>query len=307
MSRPLRSVFILGVAALGTALAAVGGWHYARASAPVPGPVILISIDTLRADHLPAYGYRAIKTPAIDSLASDGVVFERAYAHSTQTLPSHAAMLTGRLPFENGVRDDDGAVLPVDERPLALMLRDRGYATGGIVSTALLRRATGLARGFDFFDDDVPAGDGDLPPALRRRSGAASEDIAERWLSGLGTARLFLFLQIDEPRAPRTPSYDEAIAAADAVVGRFVRYLKAHQLYDQSTILLVSDHGEGLGDHGEQEHGLFIYNEAIHVPLIVKPASGGGAGRRVGDVVQLADVAPTVLDLVKAPQPGNLR
>jgi len=307
VSRPLRSTFILGVAALGTALAAFGVWHYARASAPVPGPVILISIDTLRADHLPAYGYRAIKTPAIDSLASDGFVFERAYAHSTQTLPSHAAMLTGRLPFENGVRDDDGAALGGDERPLAQMLRDRGYATGGIVSSGLLRRATGLSRGFDFFDDDVPAGDGDLPPAFRRRSGAASEDIDERWLSGLGTSRLFLFLHIDEPRAPRTPSYDDAITAADAVVGRFVRYLKAHQLYDQSTILLVSDHGEGLGDHGEQEHGLFIYNEAIHVPLIIKPAAGGGAGRRVDEVVQLADITPTVLDLVKAPQPGNLR
>jgi choline-sulfatase len=306
VSRPLRSTFILAVAALGTALAAFGGWHYARASAPVPGPVILISIDTLRADHLPAYGYRAIKTPAIDSLANDGVVFEHAYAHSTQSLPSHASMMTGRLPFENGVRDDDSA-LGGDERPLAQMLRDRGYATGGVVSSGLLRRATGLARGFDFFDDEVPAGDGDLPPAFRRRSGAASEDIAERWLGAVGSTRLFLFLHIDEPRAPRTPSYDDAIAAADAVIGRFVRYLKSHQLYDQSTIFLVSDHGEGLGDHGEEEHGLFIYNEGIHVPLIVKPASGGGAGRRVADVVQLADITPTVLDLVNAPQPGNLR
>jgi len=308
VSRPLRFTVILAVAALGTALAAVGGWRYARASAPVPGPVILISIDTLRADHLPAYGYRALKTPAIDTLAHDGVVFERAYAHSTQTLPSHAAMMTGRLPFENGVRDDEGATLGANERPLAQMLHDRGYATGGIVSSALLRRDTGMSRGFDFFDDDVPAGDGDLPPASRRRSGAASEDIAERWLGGLGTTRLFLFLHIDEPRSPRAPaSYDDAITAADAVVGRFVRYLRAHQLYEQSTIFLVSDHGEGLGEHGEQEHGLFLYNEAIHVPLIVKPAAGTAAGRRITDVVQLADIAPTVLDLVKAPAPGNLR
>jgi choline-sulfatase len=308
VSRPLRYTFILFVAAVGTALAAVGGWRYARASAPVPGPVILISIDTLRADHLPAYGYRAGATPAIDALARDGVVFERAYSHSTQTLPSHVAMMTGRLPFETGVRDDEGAALGPNDRPLAQMLRDRGYATGGIVSSALLRRSTGLSRGFDFFDDDVPAGDGDLPPAYRRRSGAASEDIAERWLSGLGTSRLFLFLHIDEPRSPRGPaSYDDAITAADAVVGRFVRYLRAHQLYDQSTILLVSDHGEGLGDHGEEEHGLFLYHEAIHVPLIVKPVAGSGVGRRIADVVQLADIVPTVLDLVKAPGPGNLR
>ena len=307
MSRPLRYTIILAIAALGTTLAAVGGWRYARASAPVPGPVILISIDTLRADHLPAYGYKAIKTPAIDALAADGVVFERAYAHSTQTLPSHAAMMTGRLPFENGVRDDEGASLGADERPLAQMLRDRGYATGGVVSSGLLRRATGLARGFDFFDDDVPAGDGDLSPAARHRSGAASEEIAERWLGGLGTTRLFLFLHLDEPRAPRASSYDETITSADAVIARFVQYLKAHQLYDQSTILLVSDHGEGLGDHGEQEHGLFLYNETIRVPLIVKPAAGVGAGRRSADVAQLADIVPTVLDLVKAPLPGNLR
>ena len=308
MSRTLRYTIILAIAALGTTLAAVGGWRYARASAPVPGPVILISIDTLRADHLPAYGYAAIATPAIDALARDGVVFEHAYAHSTQTLPSHVAMMTGRLPFENGVRDDEGAPLGANERSLAQMLRDRGYATGGIVSSGLLGRATGLSRGFDFFDDPaLLAGDSDLPAAFRHRSGEKSEAIAERWLSGLGTTRLFLFLHLDEPRAPRASAYDDTIASADATIGRFVRYLKTHQLYDQSTILLVSDHGEGLGDHGEQEHGLFIYNEAIHVPLIVKPAAGVGAGRRIPDVVQLADIVPTVLDLVKAPAPGNLR
>ena len=216
-------------------------------------------------------------------------------------------MMTGRLPFENGVRDDDSA-LGGDERPLAQMLRDRGYATGGVVSSGLLRRATGLARDFDFFDDEVPAGDGDLPPAFRRRSGAESEDIAERWLGGSRHhAAVPLPPHRRAARASKRRRTTTRLSAADAVIGRFVRYLKSHQLYDQSTIFLVSDHGEGLGDHGEEEHGLFIYNEGIHVPLIVKPAAGGGAGRRVADVVQLADIVPTVLDLVKAPQPGNLR
>ena len=310
MSRRLRYTFILAIAAVGTALAAAGGWRYARASAPVPGPVILISIDTLRADHLPAYGYRDVKTPAIDMLARDGIVFERAYTHSTQTLPAHAAMLTGRLPSENGVRDDEGPGLPESERALAQMLRDRGYATGGIVSSALVGRPTGLARGFDFFDGPLISsslGDGDLPPALLRRSGVKSEEVAERWLGGLNTTRLFLFLHLDDVRAPRIATYDEAVATADTVVGAFVRYLKAHQLYEQSTILLVSDHGEGLGEHGELEHGLLVSNEEIHVPLIVKPAAGIGAGRRITDVVQLIDVVPTVLDLVKAPGPGNLK
>src|SRR5438552_12822985 len=133
MSRPFRFTFILALVATATVLAAAGGWRYARASAPVSGPIILISIDTLRADHLTAYGYGRLKTPAIDMLAADGVVFERAYAHAPQTLPSHAALLTGRLPFETGVRDDTDA-LKSGERLLPQMLRDRGYATAGIVS-----------------------------------------------------------------------------------------------------------------------------------------------------------------------------
>jgi choline-sulfatase len=315
--------------ALGTTLAAVGGWRYARASAPVPGPIILISVDTLRADHLPAYGYRNVMTPAIDALARDGIVFERAYGHAVQTLPAHVALLSGRLPFDTGVRDDAGLV-KASERLLPQMLRDRGYATGGIVSSGLLRRETGIAQGFNFFDDpstssespraqsradDMPAATVELTASQLRRDGAEAEAIAERWLSTVGSTRLFLFLHLHEPHAPYAAPerfnslapYDGAIAYADEILGRFVRFLKTNQLYDQSTIVLVSDHGEGLGDHGEQEHGLFVYDEAIHVPLIIKQAGGADAGRRVTDLVEHADIVPTVLDLVKAPVPGNLR
>ena len=304
---------------MGTSLAAVAGWRYARASAPVPGPIILITIDTLRADHVPAYGYQHVSTPAIDTLARDGVVFERAYAHAVQTLPAHVALLTGRLPFDTGVRDDDivHGALKAGERLLPQMLRDRGYATGGIVSSGLLRRETGIAQGFDFFDDEMSAAPAavELTAGERRRDGAESEAIAERWLSTVGSTRIFLFLHLHEPHAPYAPPerfgalapYDGAIAYADEILGRFVRYLKTHQLYDQSTIVLVSDHGEGLGDHGEQEHGMFVYDEAIHVPLVIKQAGGVDAGRRVADLVQQADIVPTVLDLAKAPFPGNLR
>jgi choline-sulfatase len=321
LARPLRYTFILVLVALGTTAAAVGGWRYARASAPVPGPIILISIDTLRADHLPIYGYSRIKTPAIDTLARDGIVFDRAYSHSPQTLPSHVSMLTGRLPFETGVRDDEPGLLKSSERLLAQMLRDRGYATAGIVSTGLLRRETGLAEGFDFFDDPstVPdaglADDAELTPGQRRRDGNASETIAEQWLDTVGSTRVFLFLQLHDLHTPYQPAqdvpgasaYDQQIAYADDVLGRFLRYLKKHQLYDQSTIVLVSDHGEGLGDHGEQQHGLFLYDEDIRVPLVLKQAAGSGTGRRVADVVQIADIVPTVLDLTKAPAPRNLR
>lgn len=311
---PFRYTFILILTALGTALAAVGGWRYARASAPASGPIILISIDTLRADHLPVYGYTKVKTPAIDALAADGVVFERAYSHAPQTLPAHAALLSGQLPFETGVRDNIGFTVKPSERLLPQMLHDRGYVTAGIVSAFVLRRDTGIGRGFDLFDDELPPSTPDVPIGQVQRDGAVSEAIAERWLDTVGTSRAFLFLHLYEPHKPYTPPerfaqyapYDGEIAYADEIVGRLVRYLKSHQLYDHSTIVLLSDHGEGLGDHGEQEHGLFVYDEAIHVPLIIKSEANAGAGRRVHDVVQHIDIVPTILDLVKAPQPGNL-
>ncbi len=315
MSRPLRYTFILILAAVAVGLAAAGGWRYARASAPVSGPIILISIDTLRADHLPAYGYTKVKTPAIDALAADGVLFERAYSHAPQTLPAHAALLSGRLPFETGVRDNVGFIVDKDVRLLPQMLRDRGFATGGVVSAFVLRKDTGIGEGFDFFDGDMAAPDADTTIGEVQRDGLVSEGIAEKWLAGVGTSRAFLFLHLYEPHKPYAPPerfaalapYDGEIAYVDEIVGKLVKYLKSHQLYDRSTIILLSDHGEGLGDHGEQEHGLFLYDEAIHVPLIVKPEGNVGAGRRVKDLVQHVDVVPTVLDLVKAPIPGGLR
>jgi choline-sulfatase len=315
VARPLRHTIILVLAAIGTCLAAAGGWRYARASAPVNGPIILISIDTLRADHLPAYGYRNVKTPAIDALAADGTVFERAYSHTPQTLPAHTALLSGRLPFETGVRDDTGFVVKNGERLLPQMLRERGYTTAGIVSSSVLRKETGISQGFDFFDGDMPSSSPELTTGGGQRDGGESEAIAERWLDQQRSQRVFLFLHLNEPHKPySTPPqyaeyqpYDGEIAYADEVVGRLIRYLKSHQLYDRATIVLLSDHGEGLGDHGEQEHGLLVYDEVIHVPLIMKQAGGTGAGRRVIDVVQHVDVVPTILDLARAPIPGNLR
>src|SRR5439155_24148481 len=278
--------FILSLTALGTALAAAGGWRYARASAPVNGPIVVVSIDPVRADHLPPYGYRKVRTPAIDALAADGVVFARAYAHAPQTLPAHVAMLSGRLPFQTGVRDEVGVSVRPGERLLPQLLRERGYTTGGVVSTSLLRRETGISQGFDFFDAEMPE-DGQT-----ERDGAAAEAIAERWLDQQRSPRVFLFLHLNEPHAPYAPPdrfadyapYDGEIAYADDIVGRLMHYLKTHQLYDQSTIVLLSDHGEGLGAHGEQEHGLFVYDEVLHVPFIVKQAANASAGRRVDDL-----------------------
>jgi arylsulfatase A-like enzyme/Tfp pilus assembly protein PilF len=314
VSRSFRYALILIFVALAAAAAAVGGWRHARASAPVSGPIIVISIDTLRADHLPAYGYTPGRTPAIDALAADGVVFERAYSHAPQTLPAHTAMLAGRLPFETGVRDNVGFVVRPDERLLPQMLREHGFMTGGIVSAYVLRKETGIGQGFDFFDGEMPSSSAELGIGQVRRDGMASETIAEHWLDLQRSSRVFLFLHLYEPHRPYAPPerfsgfapYDAEIAYSDEIVGRFVHYLKARQLYDRAAIVLVSDHGEGLGDHGEQEHGLFVYDEAIHVPLIIKQPENIGAGRRVDDVVQHLDLVPTILDYVKAPIPGNL-
>ncbi|MGE0448270.1 MAG: sulfatase-like hydrolase/transferase [Vicinamibacterales bacterium] len=315
MPRPLRSTFILATAAMCAVLAAVSGWRFARASAPVNGPIVLVSVDALRADRLRAYGYEPARTPAIDGLAADGVLFERAYSHVPQTLPAHAAMLTGRLPFENGVRDSAGQTLSGSARTIAELLRDRGYSTGAAVSSWLLRPGTGIERGFSFFDaPQAETIDAD-PIAGLLRDGADTEQVAERWLDSLSGTRAFLFMHVAEPHAPHEAperfddldAYDGEVAYADEIVGRLLRYLKAHQLYDRTTILLVGDHGESLGAHGESTHGLLAHEDVLRVPFIIKLPGGQGAGTRVPDAVQQIDIVPTVLDLAKAPGPGGLR
>lgn len=310
MSRSARYNFILVVVALSGCLAAFGGWRFAKASAPVNGPIVLISVDSLRADRVGAYGQSTARTPNIDALAADGAVFERAYSHSPQTLPSHVALLTGRLPFETGVRDVAGFTVPESTRTVAEMLRDRGYATGGIVPTFLLRKDTGIDHGFTFFDDERPVSD-DQTRALVRDD-AATEEVAEHWLDSVGTSRVFMFLQLPAAAAAGDPAdasaaYEARMARADAAVGRLTAYLKSHQLYDRATIVLVADHGEGLGEHGEQGHGLLAYDNVLRVPLIIKQPGAEHAGVRVDAPVQLIDIVPTILDLAKAPGSSGLR
>lgn len=287
---------------------AVGAAACARAPAEKP-PIVLISVDTLRADHLPAYGYRRLETAAIDGLARDSIRFDNAYSHVPLTLPSHAVLLTGLLPFENGIRDNAGFRLAPSHRTLATRLQAAGYATGAAVSSYVLRADRGLNAGFDHYDDQMP----DNP--TRERSGVESADALARWAATVRDKPLFLFLHIFEPHAPYTPPepfrsrypdrpYDGEIAAADAGVGRLLDFLKRAGLYDRALILLLSDHGEGLGDHGEDEHGVFLYREALRVPLFVKRPGSAGAGRVVSAPVGLVDVAPTILSLLhEAPAP----
>ncbi len=283
---------------------------------PTPGaPVVLISIDTLRADRLPIYGYKAGRTPAIDALATDGVVLERAYTTYPLTLPAHASLLSGRYPQRHGVRDNSGfrfdaAATP----PLAELLRRRGYATGGFVSAWILRGATGLASGFDVYDDEIDASTTGLHDG--QRPGADTLARAVGWLDGAASKPFFLFLHLYEPHAPYKPPepfasaladpYDGEIATADDLVGRLVAELKRRGLYDKSLVVLVADHGEGLGDHGEMRHGVLLYQETVRVPMVLKLPRAADRGTRRGEVASLTDVMPTVLGLVGAETPRGL-
>ena len=311
--RRFAAVFFVGLL-VAVAVAWIA-WRSRAISRPFAGPLVLVSIDTLRADHLPAYGYRRVETPAIDALAADGVLFEHAWAHSPQTLPSHASLFTGRLPFEHGVRDNLGFALRPSGSTLAGLLRTSGFATGGFVSAYVMREETGVGQGFEVYDDRLPASSPEVAMGEVQRGGADTLAAAERWLDTVRSPRFFLFLHLYEPHTPYAPParygryepYDGEIAYSDELVGRLVASLKRRSLYDPALIILLSDHGEGLGDHGEMEHGIFLYSETIRVPLIIKRPSQASAGRRVVDAVQHIDLLPTVLDLAGAPRPAGLR
>jgi tetratricopeptide (TPR) repeat protein len=269
-------------------------------------PVIIISIDTLRADHLPAYGYRGIATPNIDALARDGVVYRNAWSHCPLTLPSHLSILTGLLPPEHGVRDNAGYRFDSKaHETLASLLSARGYATGAAVSAFVLRASTGVSAGFDDYDDAIGMVDG-APLGALQRSGGTTEAIAERWIDAHPDHPFFYFLHLYEPHTPYRPTYDADIVASDAIVGALLKHLKQRGMYDDALIVLLSDHGEGLMDHGEAEHGVFLYREDLRVPLIVKLPHQAKCGI-ADELVRLIDVAPTVLDVAGMKQPAAMR
>jgi arylsulfatase A-like enzyme/Flp pilus assembly protein TadD len=292
-----------------------GLWWYSSRGATSGGPVILVVIDTLRADRLPIYGYSAGRAPALTTFARDAVVFDRAYAHAPQTLPSHVSMFTGRLPFEHKVRDNLGFTLSEGTPTLASMFRSSGYRTGGFVSAYVLRPETGVAQGFDVYDATFPAMAADRSAAQVQRPGPQTLAAAETWLSSLTSDRFFLFLHLYEPHKPyRAPdrfadlaAYDGEVAFADEIVGTLFASLKTRGWHDKATIVVLSDHGEGLGDHIEEEHGLFLYEEVVRVPWMMRLPRAQSAGRRVTDPVQHIDLLPTLAALAGLVMPPGLR
>lgn len=292
----------------GAVLALLVIQHPARmAAAPRPN-VILITVDTLRADHVGCYGNSQVETPAMDALAEDGVLFRRAVAQVPLTAPSHAAILTGTYPFWNGVRDWSDTGLRPDTPTLGEVFQRHGYETAAFVSAFVLDSMWGLNRGFQHYDDWFKAED---YKSMRRfgleRRSEETIDRCMAWLETSGSNPFFLWVHLYDPHAPYRPPepfkskyqgrpYDGEVASADHQLARFLAFLKSQGLYSSSLIVLTSDHGEALGDHQEQEHGFFIYNASVHVPLIVKfPAGYGAVQRSVTQVVNTVDIAPTLI------------
>lgn len=281
-------------------------------------PIIIISIDTVRADHLAPFGGSGAATPSLDALARESVVFENAWSHVPLTLPSHLTMLTGLMPFEHGVRSNIGYSFDGTASPsLPRLLAERGWATGAAVSAFVLRGATGIGAEFDFYDDAIEARPGEAV-GLVDRPGDRTAAIAADWIARQGERPFLFLLHLFEPHSPYVPPaefagaqtpYDGEIAAADAVMGRFLDRLRSLGVYDRAVIVVLSDHGEGLDDHGEPEHGIFLYREALHVPLMIRLPGGAAGGRKVSHPVGLADVSPTLLRIagLEAPDTDHAR
>jgi arylsulfatase A-like enzyme/Tfp pilus assembly protein PilF len=278
-------------------------------------PIVLISVDTLRSDRLPAYGFTGVATPAVDALREDGILFERAYSHTPLTLPSHASLFSGLLPSRHGVRDNSGYRYDAATLPhLPRLLKENGYTTGAMVSTFVLRAEAGLAADFDLYDSDIEVRAAESL-GNSQRSGTTTAAAAKAWLRGVANQPFFLFLHLYEPHTPYAPPepwksryadpYVGEIAAADAVVGDVVAELERLGVYDRAIVVLLSDHGEGLLDHGEQEHGIFLYREALQVPLVVKLPGAERAGETVQAPAQLVDVHATLLALAGIPAPDR--
>ena len=278
--------------------------------------VLLVSIDTLRADRLGCYGYSAALTPRLDALAARGLRFERAVTVAPLTLPAHSSLMTGTFPARHGVRDNGGFYLADEQATLAETLRQSGYRTGGFVGAFVLDSRWGIAQGFDrYFDDfDLSKYEGRGMDAVQRRG----DEVVAKALDWLGQERdrpFFAWVHLYDPhtpyaapdeyasRFPKAPSgaYDAEIAWSDSLVGRLQDALEADGRLGRTLLVVVGDHGESLGEHREPTHAFFVYEATLHVPLIM--AGADLPAQVVADPVRLVDVMPTVLAVLGVPAP----
>ena len=281
--------------------------------------LVVITLDTTRADRLGPYGRQAAGTPAFDALAADGVLFEHASTSAPITLPAHSSLFTGRFPPQHGVRDNGGYFLNDKEQTLAETLKARGYATGGFIAAYVLDSKWGIAQGFDTYFDDFDLSKYKVfSMGAIQRPGNEVVDRALPWLDGQRGKPFFAWLHLYDAHAPYNPPepyksrfpgnpYQGEIAFADAQIGRVVQFLRDRDLFERTVIVVIGDHGESLADHGEDGHGFFVYESVVHVPMVVRTPYSGMQGRRVTDSVRSIDVMPTVLELLRVPTPQGPR
>ena len=284
----------------------------AQGASPAPPNLLLVTIDTLRADRVGAYGYAKGATPTLDGLARAGVLVEDAVVQTPQTRPSHVSIFTGRQPFEHGIRDNFSPPLDARFPTLATLLKDRGYATGGFIGAYPVSRDSGLNRGFDLFDD--PFGSGGRGARDDRSARPAGEvvDKALAWLGGVRQRPFFAWVHVFDPHAPYQPPppyrerfkaepYDGEVAYADAQLAKLLQWLTRSGEAARTLVVVTSDHGEGLGDHGEDEHLVFLYDTTLRVPLLLSWPGRLPAGARVRGQFRSVDLLPTLLELLGAP------
>jgi arylsulfatase A-like enzyme/Flp pilus assembly protein TadD len=292
------------------------GAHAAAAERPAYN-VVLITLDTLRPDHLRCYGYTSIETPNIDGLAGAGARFTQAFTPIPITLPAHASLLTGMFPLATGVHDFISDRLPPGTATLARVLHDHGYSTAAFLGAPVLDSRFGLDQGFDTYSGQFGLAAAEIVHLdAVKRPGDQVVDEAQKWLNYHPQQPMFIWVHLYDAHSPRRPPesyagrypgrpYDAEIAFADAQVGRLLTALTQQGLLEKSLVVVVSDHGESLGEHGETAHGFFIYNSTLHVVCIIKVP--GDAPRVVNDEVSLVDVMPTVLQALGIPVPVGVQ
>jgi choline-sulfatase len=283
---------------------------------PAPRPnILLVTIDTLRADVVGAYGAKSPATPVMDRLAAQGCLFEDAVVQVPLTRGSHATILTGLYPFQHGIRDNFAPPLAPAFRTLAELLKGQGYATGGFVGSFIVNTQSGLNRGFDEFDDTFETGGkGSKFFTDYQRTAARVEERAGPWIERAagGPKPFFAWVHFYDPHSPYTPPppyntryakrpYDGEVAYTDEVLGKLLDRLAKAGVADRTLVVVTSDHGEALGEHKEDEHGFFVYDAEIRVPLILRMPGRIGAGVRAKTEARSIDLVPTILDLAGTP------
>jgi arylsulfatase A-like enzyme/cytochrome c-type biogenesis protein CcmH/NrfG len=335
-SRSVCNATLLFVVVLALASVHTGSWaqaqpHTVATTSALNPDVYLITIDTLRADHLGCYGYKQIETPALDALAADGIRFAQAFTHSPITNTSHTTILTGLLPSVHGVTDF-GVPLAPQHVTAAELLKKQGYQTAAFIGAVILDSNTlapGLDRGFDFYDNfpKSESGDADSKGGKKKerwdrveRRGMEVVEHAEAWFDKHRTGPHFVWVHLFDPHDPYEPPppflekykdhpYDGEIAYADSAVANWIAFLKKAGAYDNAIIIVSGDHGEGLGEHGEDTHGLFLYDSTLHIPLLVKMPAKAGSARRgvvVDAQVRTTDILPTILAVTEVAAPAEL-